>query len=1466
MRLVRRIVATLLTPLVLAVTVIVGTLGAVLLTPPGHALLARIASRWISGAVAGGMEIGAIRGNIWNHIELDRVTIRDQRGAVILNTPHLEASYILPGLLAHRLVFSHVRADSLMLHLVKLRAGRWNYEAVFHLGEGPSSGKAPLHVAFTDLRVAHASVQIDVPTTPGRPHQSASRNARASAQPRVDSSADGPVRVYTFTHLDARLPLLRISTPRRDPLLARIATLRANLSDPELQITSLAGQIVTAGDSLRFDVDSVGLPASRLTGGGAVRWPHDTLLFDFTLDAPRVALRDLWWIQPDFPDWVGRGHVIAKSFNGSRANFKLDNLALGDAKTSVTGKVTVMTDNARGLGMGGLDLRLRSTPIDVLRPYLDTLPVSGNLTGHLLANGFLDSLRLGGDLLYADALVAGSPMSHFVIDGVVHFGGPDGAVFQQFRLNETTLALGTVHQLVPSVLITGELRLTGPLDGPWKNVGFTGTAEHAAPNGGLSRMIGSARLDTRGAVLGLGLDADFDRLSFDALRSGYPDLPTRGGMTGHVIANGNLDSLDITAKLTGEIGSISATGRVTVDAPHYGADSLIVDMQRLDAEAITGGGMSTALNGRVTVRGTLDAGVPPHGTLELTLDRSRFGGATVDAVTGVVHADHGMLTVDTGTVIWSAGRVDARGTLGWSAPASGTLTLQAVATSLTPFDSLVRARIGTAGDTVHPHPFDGQVSASLVVTGARNAATITGTVTAAHLILDDWHAGAVRARVHADSLGQRGFSVDAAADTIGKGAEVADRLHLLVGGTPDSMGVAGSVDMVALNASGGGTWQPGSPAARLRVDSLSLAFPHQRWQLASPAEISLAGSQVSLRNTFRLQSTDGSGEVRVSGTVPGDSPGKLDASVRGLDLLDVFGVLQRDTTALDGWASLDLQLAGTRDAPTFTGTASVISPVMDGAQLPSVQATFDYAAERLRSNVSLWRTGRKVLDGKVSLPLDLALGSRATRKVDGELQINALADSVDMVILTAMIPTIRDPTGLLSLNMNGAGTWKAPRLTGQLAVHDGGLTLPSLGAQRYGPINGLARFVADSMVIDSLQVGGEDNGVTIKGGMRFEQLAKPTMNLAINAHDFLAIDVPADMTLRATGDMHLTGPLLQPVLTGDEVTLSRSVVYFTDILTKTVVDLEIPENAALIDTTALRRQGLGNQFSIRFLDSLSINGLGVHLGSDVWLRSTEANIQLEGDLTVDKQRKVYGLTGSLSAPRGTYSLQVGPIVRDFSIDQGTIRYFGTPDLNPELNIKAHHQVRTIDGDQFDVVATITNTILEPKVNLSAPGRNLSERDLVSYLLFGRSELQLTGSQQGTSFGGESLSLALGSFASAVQHTLISSGIGVSTLTIQPGAAPGGLVPGSSITQLAAGWQLGPNWFVTFDAGLCLGSSATSFQQRNFGASLEYRFAREFRVQAAAEPVQTCITNRAADVFTRLSRYQLGGDLLWQRDY
>jgi hypothetical protein len=45
------------------------------------------------------------------------------------------------------------------------------------------------------------------------------------------------------------------------------------------------------------------------------------------------------------------------------------------------------------------------------------------------------------------------------------------------------------------------------------------------------------------------------------------------------------------------------------------------------------------------------------------------------------------------------------------------------------------------------------------------------------------------------------------------------------------------------------------------------------------------------------------------------------------------------------------------------------------------------------------------------------------------------------------------------------------------------------------------------------------------------------------------------------------------------------------------------------------------------------------------------------------------------------------------------------------------------------------------------------------------------------------------------------------------------------------------------------------------------FAPNWRAQASAEPVQSCSSNRASDLLNNLQgRYQLGVDLLWDREY
>jgi hypothetical protein len=101
-----------------------------------------------------------------------------------------------------------------------------------------------------------------------------------------------------------------------------------------------------------------------------------------------------------------------------------------------------------------------------------------------------------------------------------------------------------------------------------------------------------------------------------------------------------------------------------------------------------------------------------------------------------------------------------------------------------------------------------------------------------------------------------------------------------------------------------------------------------------------------------------------------------------------------------------------------------------------------------------------------------------------------------------------------------------------------------------------------------------------------------------------------------TGRLALRGPLMHARLRG-QVTADEAELHFADLLTKRIVDLENPGDSGLIDLDLLRSERLGADFQSRFLDSLRIDTLQVRMGQSVWLRSGEANIQLDGAITVD---------------------------------------------------------------------------------------------------------------------------------------------------------------------------------------------------------------------------------------------------------
>jgi autotransporter translocation and assembly factor TamB len=505
-----------------------------------------------------------------------------------------------------------------------------------------------------------------------------------------------------------------------------------------------------------------------------------------------------------------------------------------------------------------------------------------------------------------------------------------------------------------------------------------------------------------------------------------------------------------------------------------------------------------------------------------------------------------------------------------------------------------------------------------------------------------------------------------------------------------------------------------------------------------------------------------------------------------------------------------------------------------------------------------------VVDISADLPVDLAFSGVQRRQLPGPISIIAVGDSFDLALIEAFTPNLRQVRGRMNVDARVEGTWEAPRLGGTVGVVGGELTVPGLGV-RYTALNGELRLTGDSIVAEGLSVESEPGRLDISGGVRLDGLTRPQFDLTLDAREFRIMDVENYMTLTGWGTVRIAGTVFRPVLTG-EGALTNSVVYFTDLLTKRIINLEDPRLADLVDTLALREEDLRAPFQSQFLDSLAIRDLELRLGQGVWLRSTEANVQLEGRLNISKTRDAYQVSGDLQADRGTYTLRLPGLVRTFTVERGSIRY--TNDLNAAVDILARHDVRT-PGERIDVPihAHITGRLFSPKLRLTSPERpGLSEPEIISLLALGTTDIQGGG---GGFAGGDraALAQAVAAYFSSVLASEAQSKVseGGYVVELRPPLASSGLSGGGSAAQLSLGRALTDKLFVIANAGFCLGSGQQAIDPRNLGASIEYRFRRELRALIAAEPITSCY-GQGINLYAPPRRYQFGAELRWDREY
>ena len=180
---------------------------------------------------------------------------------------------------------------------------------------------------------------------------------------------------------------------------------------------------------------------------------------------------------------------------------------------------------------------------------------------------------------------------------------------------------------------------------------------------------------------------------------------------------------------------------------------------------------------------------------------------------------------------------------------------------------------------------------------------------------------------------------------------------------------------------------------------------------------------------------------------------------------------------------------------------------------------------------------------------------------------------------------------------------------------------------------------------------------------------------------------------------------------------------------------------------------------------------------------------------------------------------------------------------------------------------IGGTLLVPKLSLAVERCDLSQTEVITYLLFGQSSLELGG---GGATGNSNVvrNNAVAALSSAISGELerkFVSDLGVPLDYFE--FRPYDPADPFSGARLAAGWQIGRKTFLVLNGGFCQGQSGQGVDVANtLGASLQFRISPEWHTEASFEPVRTCGTAAPGTPLSSSLRYQMGLDLFWEKRF
>jgi hypothetical protein len=1113
-------------------------------------------------------------------------------------------------------------------------------------------------------------------------------------------------------------------------------------------------------------------------------------------------------------------------------------LAFNVARIGIDGSVLAGAHGEYRFGAPGLglDATVHAERIELasLRPFLPHAPLRGTARFDLL----ITTNAAGRSTVDLTHLVAEGEGSR--ITGVLRaaFGGraPPALLAIDLRLEPLTLAL--IEQFTGPLPYGGEIR--GRIHGSPTALDFDLAALLTTPSvAGPFRASLSGRAALTATGFGIrSLDIELHAIPLLALRPFIPGLSAEGLISGHVSMQGTPGKvpteLDVRLELVAGVitlaGVIDLTGRV----PRYDLSGRLigVHLDDLFAPPVP----PAILTARYALAGTGTKLAQVSARLTFIGQFTGWQTGPTDSVLVRAALEGGTVALDTLGLTLGPLSVAASGTWHAIPPGSGALSYRVAVRSLSPFS-----------------PFRGQQIAGAIQTSGLVEGTLAhprfiGQIATENLVYDGFRG---------DSLGGR-YDVTLAAPLPQGEVQLAGRGLTTPVGVFDSATVTFayrsprlSLDLRArrsgtaraLVVAADGEIGPGN-RREVVLRALELELDNHLWALAYPARIMwLAGESLTIER-FLFRDTEGPGRIAISGRYPpATAADVLTVDVLNLPVGEVLALLNQAPIA-SGLLTVHATARGPAAAPTLSGDFRLTNGNIYGEPVADLQGMVLAEDRRLDAQALARLDSLGVVRATASIPLVLTLQRIPHVELLGNapMHVTLTADSLALAALAQFTAEVRDVAGTLRARLDVSGTPAAPVLAGELQLFNGAMTIVPLN-QRYDSISADILFQNQVATIRRLQAhaGG---WARVLGTVSFTQPANPTFALVANLTGFRPLGADDLEPAAVDGTLRLTGTLAAPVIAG-EITVDDGNLMIPSFhrggLSGPAVQLA--STPPPVTGPAAPPAAPAPPPGPSLFDRLRIEDVLVHAGPNLWFVIEQGRAQLSGDLLFHKVEDGLEISGTLTGTRGVFTLRLGPIVRRLTITSATIRFFGTPELNPALDITATRIFPGIYGQMATILIHVTGTLNAPRVSVTtATGAPVPESELISFLLFGRPGYAAQGPLPfGTPFLHEAL-FGVGSLAElasiGIEEALVADlGLPLDYFLIQPTIGPFG---GLAAPTIVLGEEITNNVYLTVNAGLAGLFGPAITPATAWTVLLTWQFTPQWSLVLGVEPVNPAL--------------------------